>query len=121
MSNRGLLIVAIVCAVAVWLATTGVGAVIGFFIGIVIAFFVAPLVFGTVYLFKLPESAAQTILNGLMAAYGAVVLLVALRGVLALMRGDAGTARRHWALAIVLATLAAVFWFSNGALQAAWH
>jgi len=121
MSVRGLVIVVVLCGIAVGLATTGIGAVFGFFLGIAVAFFVAPLVFGALYVFNLPQSAGQTILNGLMAAYGAGVLLVVGLGVLALMRGEAGAARRHWAIAIVLATLAAVFYLSSGALQAAWR
>jgi hypothetical protein len=73
------------------------------------------------YLFKLPDSAGQTILNGLMIAYAGVVLLAALRAGLTFMRGDPTAARRQLALAIVLATIAAVFYFSNGALQQAWR
>jgi hypothetical protein len=121
MSNRALLIVIIVCAIVLYLATTGAGAAIGFFIGIALAFFVAPIVFGAIYLFKLPDSAAQMILTGLMIAYGVAVFLVAARSVLALTRADAGAARRHCAIAIIMATIAGVFWLSNGALQAAWH
>jgi hypothetical protein len=92
----------------------------GFVIGIAIAFFVAPAVFGIMWALKLPEGAGQVILNGLLVLYGALVLLFVVRGVLALMQGEADEARRRWAGAIVMATLAAVAWVSMGALEAAW-
>ena len=119
MSGRALLIVTIVCAVAIGLAATPLGVVIGFFTGIAMAFFVAPVMFGTIYLFKLPESAGQAILNGFAVAYGVVVLLIALWGLLAWMRGDAALACGRWARAIVMAASVAVFYLSAQAVAAA--
>ena len=96
--GRGLLIVVIVWAVLLWLATTPLGAIVGFFEGITVAFFVAPLI----YLLHVPEAALGLIFWSLLGVWEAWALVMAGVGVFSWRSGDKLGARGTWAFALSL-------------------
>lgn len=116
MSLRSFAVLVLVWAVAIWLATTPVGAMLGFLGGITVAFFIAPVVL----LLNVPESWLWPAAWALAAAYALLVLVLALRGALSWARGEAAAARGWFAGAISLAATAAVLKLSADALVAAW-
>jgi len=116
MSTRAFVIICIAWAIAIWLATTPLGAMLGFMEGITVAFFVAPIVL----ILKVPESWLWPLVWGLAAAYGTAVLVPAIRGAIAWSRGDAAAARGAFAGAISLAAIALILKLSMDSLDAAW-
>lgn len=117
MSTRKFIIIAALWAVALLLSATPLGAIVGFFEGIAVAFFVAPLIF----LLHVPQSWLTSAVWALGAAYAVWVLVLAVRGLRAWLRGDANGARGWWAGAISLVAIAGVLQLSADALVAAWH
>ncbi len=111
MSARAFIGLVVGLALALWLATTPVGAMFGFFVGIAIAFFIAPVVL----LSGLPGEAWTPALWVLGGLHFVGVLYYAVRGRLAWSRGDRNDARRRWSIALTPIVL-----WSNDALQQAW-
>lgn len=116
MSIRVFLIVVIGWVVVLGLATTPIGAVPGFFVGVAIAFFVAPVVL----LSGLDQAAWMPALWGLVGLYAALVLYHAGRGVIDWRAGRRDAARRRWAIALSLMALVPAVLWSGEALQRAW-
>jgi hypothetical protein len=116
MSIRAFLIVVIGWVVVLGLSTTPVGAVAGFFVGVAIAFFVAPVVL----LSGLDQAAWMPVLWVLIGLYAALVLYHAGRGVIDWRAGRRDAARRRWAIALSLVALVPAVLWSGEALQRAW-
>ena len=116
MSIRRFVILLALWGIVLLLAASPVGAILGFFVGITIAFFVAPLIF----LLHVPETMIPTIGWTLLGVYGALILFLLLRGVLIWLRGDHAEARLVWFWAISLAAIAMTLKLSSDSLVAAW-
>ena len=123
MSARAFKIALALLAVLVLLSsTTFLGTMLGFFFGIAVAFFIAPLTF----LLEAIARAAGTpiafhrIVYGLAALYGLAVLFAACQAYRASAQSDAAAFRLTAMRAILLAALPLVAWLSSRALIRAW-
>lgn len=116
MSSRKFLIVLIAWVIVLGLAPTPVGAVAGFFVGVAIAFFVAPVVL----LSGVDQAAWMPVLWVLIGLYAALVLYQAGRGAIDWWAGRPDAARRRWAIALSLAAAVPALLWSGEALQRAW-
>lgn len=116
MSTRAFLIVAALWAVALWLATTFVGALLGFAEAITVAFFVGPLL----TLAHVPETWVPLLGWGLLAAYALWVLTLAGIGLREALRHNGAAARGWWAGAMSLMAIVGVLKISADAMVAGW-
>ena len=123
MSKRRFYIVLALCLLGLLLASVKIpGAMIGFYFGIAIAFFVAPATFGLEALaseFGIDFDKA-VIIKGLMALYGIYVLVTFWMAWRSYAREDMDAARKHAARGVILVSLAVGAWLSSQALIRAW-
>jgi hypothetical protein len=98
------------------------GALIGFFLGIAVAFFVAPFSFlGAKALTSIGIAASyKDVAMALIAAYVLLALVAAWRAWRSWSRDGAETARLLTLHALILAFLPAIAWLSSQALVRAW-
>lgn len=126
MSVRRFVVIVMAWAVVLGLATTGLGAILGFFVGVAIAMFGGGLGVMVQKLAPLLGFDLDWSETGMVLAWGIGALLAVLAawtlaiGLAKWMRGDMNAARAQFAAGLSVVAFPLACWLSVGALVRAW-